>query len=464
MERKSGYGFLIKWFLMIIDLFIINLTFYLVCLLIPTVYSQDFFLHLRLSYLLLNTCYFLSITIVPLKIQDAILHIDKVVQRSLSVISLHLLLFVTSLIFLNFQPSIIFLGVFYFILFVVFSAWRICARLVIKKYRDKGHNYKNVIIIGADKVGIELYKKLKTSTDYGLKVIGIFDDNTLFKDTLSNYLGKISDLDKYLSENPVDELYYTLPVSEKNTLFEALNATEKHLVIFYIVPGFYSYLKKRMSLNYIDSIPIMRFKPEPLEYAHHRLFKRIFDIIVSSIFLTTIYPITHFIIGLFIKVSSPGPVIFKQLRTGLYGNDFYCYKFRSMRMNDDADKIQAKKDDPRKTKVGEFLRKYNLDEFPQFYNVLKGDMSIVGPRPHMLLHTEMYSQMIDQYMIRHLVKPGITGWAQVTGCRGETQTVEEMEERIKRDVWYIENCSFLLDLKILFLTVFNMFKGEKKAY
>jgi putative colanic acid biosynthesis UDP-glucose lipid carrier transferase len=180
--------------------------------------------------------------------------------------------------------------------------------------------------------------------------------------------------------------------------------------------------------------------------------------------MVTIYPIIYIIFGLLIKLSSPGPVIFKQLRTGLYGKEFYCWKFRSMRVNDAADEKQAQKNDPRKTRIGEFLRKTNLDEMPQFYNVLIGDMSVVGPRPHMLRHTEIYSMMIDKYMVRHLVKPGITGWAQVNGYRGETKNTEQMEGRVKRDVWYIENWSFLLDLKIVIVTVINMFKGEKNAY
>jgi putative colanic acid biosynthesis UDP-glucose lipid carrier transferase len=169
-------------------------------------------------------------------------------------------------------------------------------------------------------------------------------------------------------------------------------------------------------------------------------------------------------LGLGIKLTSKGPIFFKQKRTGENGIDFYCYKFRTMCVNQDADSKQATKDDSRVTKIGAFMRKTNLDEMPQFFNVFIGNMSIVGPRPHMLKHTEMYSKLIDQYMIRHFAKPGITGWAQVTGFRGETQRLEEMEGRVKRDVWYIENWSFFLDVRIIFMTVFNMFRGDKNAY
>ena len=163
-------------------------------------------------------------------------------------------------------------------------------------------------------------------------------------------------------------------------------------------------------------------------------------------------------------MQSPGPIFFVQKRTGLNGEDFNCYKFRSMHVNKDADMQQATLDDPRKFPFGNFMRKTNLDEFPQFFNVLKGDMSIVGPRPHMLKHTEIYSGMIDKYMVRHFSKPGITGWAQVTGFRGETKELWQMEERIKRDIWYIENWTFWLDMRIIAKTFVSIIKPDKNAY
>lgn len=160
----------------------------------------------------------------------------------------------------------------------------------------------------------------------------------------------------------------------------------------------------------------------------------------------------------------PGPVFFRQKRNGLNDKEFYCLKFRSMKVNADADRLQATKDDPRKTKWGNIMRKTNIDELPQFINVFLGDMSVVGPRPHMLKHTIEYSKLIDKYMVRHLVKPGITGWSQVTGYRGETRELKDMQGRIKGDIWYIENWSFWLDLYIIYKTVANVFKGEEKAY
>jgi putative colanic acid biosynthesis UDP-glucose lipid carrier transferase len=207
----------------------------------------------------------------------------------------------------------------------------------------------------------------------------------------------------------------------------------------------------------------LSIRPEPLENPLNTALKRVFDILFSGLFLI-FFPLILIPVAIAIKISSPGPVFFKQKRTGLRGKDFYCYKFRTMRVNDDSDRQQATKDDPRKTKLGDFLRRTSIDELPQFWNVFKGDMSVVGPRPHMIKHTEDYSKLIDTYMLRHLVKPGITGWAQVNGYRGETKELWQMAKRVQYDVWYIENWDFFLDLKIIYLTVANALRGEKNAY
>lgn len=172
----------------------------------------------------------------------------------------------------------------------------------------------------------------------------------------------------------------------------------------------------------------------------------------------------YLIIGTAIKITSPGPIFFKQKRSGEAGKEFLCYKFRSMRVNKDSDTMQATKNDPRKTKLGNFLRKSNIDELPQFINVLLGSMSVVGPRPHMLKHTEEYSKLVDKYMVRHLIKPGITGWAQINGFRGETKELWQMEGRVERDIWYLEHWTFMLDLYIIYKTVKNAIQGEKAAY
>jgi putative colanic acid biosynthesis UDP-glucose lipid carrier transferase len=201
----------------------------------------------------------------------------------------------------------------------------------------------------------------------------------------------------------------------------------------------------------------------PLSLPANRFVKRTFDIVFALVSLVITLPF-YPIIALIIKISSPGPVLFKQRRTGINGKEFTILKFRSMHVNADADKVQATKNDPRKFVFGDFMRKTDIDELPQFINVLKGEMSIVGPRPHMLIHTKLYSSLIRKYMVRHFVKPGITGWAQVTGFRGETKDLDLMKKRVRQDIWYLEHWSFWLDLYIIFLTIKSVFVRDKHAY
>jgi putative colanic acid biosynthesis UDP-glucose lipid carrier transferase len=253
-------------------------------------------------------------------------------------------------------------------------------------------------------------------------------------------------------------------LSANEKILDFLNFSENNVIKYYIVPAVGYYTSAPMLLDAVGNMPVFIVRKSPLNYAHNIIIKRLFDLVFSFVFLVTLFPIIYLIIAIAIKLSSPGPVCFVQQRTGKKGAIFKCYKFRSMQCNKEAHTKQATANDSRTTRVGSFLRCTNLDELPQFINVFKGDMSIVGPRPHMLLHTDQYSQLVNKYMVRHFVKPGITGWAQVGGFRGETKHVEQMEGRIKRDIWYLENWSLLLDIKIMWRTVVVTIKGDKKAY
>lgn len=465
MELNKKHGYLIQWLIGVGDLIVLNLLFFSVYYGLGLKYTSAISGNLREIALLLNFCYFFSLYFVPLQLHLSIVFIDKIVQRAFLLVTILLFLFATCLIFLNVGDVLAtFLLVFYLLTVVVFSLWRVLVRITLKMYRRKGYNFKKIIIVGAGKNGMELYRLMKDDLSYGFSVMGFFDDNISLQTVLPNYLGLTSEVEKYALANDIDEIYCTLPGTNDEKILRMLNFAEKHMIRFYIVPEFYRNIKKSLVMEVIESIPLLTVRREPLQAAYNRAMKRAFDILFSIFILLTIYPVLYIVVGLLVKMSSPGPVLFKQKRTGLYGQDFKCYKFRTMKVNAQADSLQAGKNDPRKTRVGDFLRKTNLDEFPQFVNVLFGEMSVVGPRPHMLKHTQQYSALIDKYMVRHLVKPGVTGWAQVTGYRGETKTLEQMEGRVKRDVWYIENWSFFLDLKIIVVTVLNMFKGEKNAY
>lgn len=465
MELNKKHGYLIQWLIGVGDLLVLNLLFFLVYYSLGEKYAGVISHNLREVVLLLNFCYFFSLYFVPIQLHMAVVFIDKIVQRAFLLVTFLIILFSTCLIFLNVGNVLAtFLVVYYVVATLSFCLWRVFVRVSLKIYRRKGYNFKKVIIVGAGKNGMELYRLMKDDLSYGFNVMGFFDDNISLKNILPNYLGMTQEVEAYVQENNIDEIYCTLPGNNDGKILRMLNFAEKHMVRFYIVPEFYRDVKKSLVMEVMESIPLLTVRREPLQAAYNRALKRSFDIVFSLSVLLTVFPVLYILVGILIKMSSRGPILFKQKRTGLYGQEFECYKFRTMRVNAQADTLQAVKNDPRKTRIGDFLRRTNLDEFPQFVNVLLGDMSVVGPRPHMLKHTEQYSALIDKYMVRHLVKPGVTGWAQVTGYRGETKTLEQMEGRVKRDVWYIENWSFFLDLKIIVVTVLNMFKGEKNAY
>jgi putative colanic acid biosynthesis UDP-glucose lipid carrier transferase len=348
-------------------------------------------------------------------------------------------------------------------------SWRMLMRQVIMKIRKRKENIRPIIILGSGNVASEIYQKIIKNPHNCYQLIGFFDDRfnddeILIGQDSFKLKGYLQDVIPFLKENKIDTIFCALPAGEDRKAIPILNYAENNLIRFYFVPDFKRFLSKKVNLHFIDDIPIVSLRTEPLEYLPNRFIKRIFDFVLSLIFLITLFPILLIIVGLSIKLTTKGPVFFKQKRTGKKGEDFICIKFRSMNQNKYADQIQATKDDFRVTKVGAFLRKTNLDELPQFWNVLIGDMSIVGPRPHMIKHTDEYSALIDKYMLRHLAKPGITGWAQITGCRGETKDVREMERRVKRDVWYLENWTLWLDIKIIFQTVWLMLTGDDKAY
>ena len=465
MILRNKQEYIIQWLIGTGDLIILNLIFYCIYNVLDPFFTKSMIPKMREIILLFNFCYFFSLYFVPIQLHVSVVFLDKIAQRSFYFVTVFIFLFFICLTFLNIGNDLsTFIIVYYLSALLIFSLWRVLMRIIVKQYRRKGYNAKNIIIVGAGKNGMELYQVIKTDLSYGFKVHGFFDDNTILKNVLPNYLGRLNQIEDYVKIHDIDEIYCTIPGTISNKISDLLNFAEKNMIRFYIIPDFYRDIKKSMVLEIMESIPLLTIRTEPLQSPYNRIIKRIFDLFFSAAILITVYPLLYIIAGTLIKISSKGPILFKQKRTGLYGREFECYKFRTMRINENADHIQASKDDPRTTKIGNFMRQTNLDEFPQFINVIRGEMSVVGPRPHMLKHTEQYSILIDKYMVRHLVKPGISGWAQITGYRGETRTLEQMEGRIKRDVWYLENWSFFLDLKIIVVTIIQMFKGDSNAY
>jgi putative colanic acid biosynthesis UDP-glucose lipid carrier transferase len=355
---------------------------------------------------------------------------------------------------------------FWICLVIVFFFERLALRACVRAYRRSAKHVCYTVLLGSKDNNLELLNELNDPGSSGYKVLGYFDEapRAEFPDNCP-YLGRKEVLIDYLTEHPeVQYLFCCLPSAQADYIRSLITFCENHLVHFYSVPNVRSYLHHRMTFHMLGTVPYLSLRPEPLRNPFNRFIKRLFDIVFSGLFLVLVFPFVWLVVAIITKVTMPGPIFFRQKRNGLNGVEFYCYKFRSMRVNKDADKVQATKDDPRKTRWGQIMRHYNIDELPQFWNVFKGDMSVVGPRPHMLLHTEQYSKLIDKYMVRHFVKPGITGWSQVNGARGETKELRDMERRIKGDIFYVEHWNLELDLFIIYKTVMNAIRGEKEAY
>ena len=351
-------------------------------------------------------------------------------------------------------------------LVVLLVILRLIERMIIKRMRQLGRNSRTVTLIGSDTEIQKVWELLLNDPTMGYKIIGYYADEEV-EDAEITRIGTLAGLMEDIRNGREvdfgDELYVCLSRKEKETLTTLAEVCDSQVTKFYFVPVSVESIGLNLKREYINDIEIFTTRESPLDNPVNQAVKRVFDIVVSIIALALTGLLFPFV-WLFIKIQSPGPLFFRQLRTGVDGEDFQMVKFRSMHVNKDADKLQATKDDPRKFPFGNFMRKTNIDELPQFWNVLKGDMSVVGPRPHMLAHTEEYSKKIGEYMVRHFVKPGITGWAQVTGYRGETKELWQMEERVRRDIWYMEHWSIWLDIRIVWLTFKTFFVRDKNAY
>jgi Undecaprenyl-phosphate glucose phosphotransferase len=351
---------------------------------------------------------------------------------------------------------------------ILMLVWRFGFIKILRFYRSRGFNTRKVIIVGAGPTGQEFRKMLSNKLEYGYNFLGFFDDEPeRFQELSDVIIGNVEDAKQFSIDNNVDEIFCALPYKQEEKVRDLVEFGDNNLIRLKIVPDFSRFLTHqlfRVDIDHYGIFPVLTIRSEPLENYINRIVKRTFDFCFSALVFSLILWWLIPLISLIVKLSSKGPVFFIQDRSGLKNQVFRVYKFRTMYMNDEANEKQAQKGDARITPIGSILRKTNLDEIPQFLNVFLGHMSVIGPRPHMLKHTEEYAQTIDKFMVRHFVKPGITGWAQVNGFRGEIKDHQDLENRVLADVWYIENWSLLLDLRIILLTVFNMIKGEEKAY
>lgn len=334
--------------------------------------------------------------------------------------------------------------------------------LLLKKYRSLGNNLRTTIVVGCDDSTKNVIKLFKSKSNLGYKYLGFFSDKTYKK---NEYLGDLKAVFEYASKNTVDEIYCSLSSLNKDQI-KKINkfAIDKNIVLKLIPNSNELYSKNQSTAYYDDALMVLNVHKLPFEFTENFYIKRVFDIFFSIFVCATILSWLIPVLWVIVKLESKGPLVFKQGREGINGEEFVCYKFRSMKVNELSDKVHATKNDLRVTKIGAFLRKTSMDELPQFLNVLFGDMSVVGPRPHLESLSLEYQKEVDDYLKRHIVKPGITGLAQVSGYRGEIKRKLDIKNRVRLDIFYIENWSFLLDIKIIIKTILNVFKGEEKAY
>ncbi len=404
-----------------------------------------------------------SYVLFPSLIQLRLIKYEDIIRRATSTCFM-MLLFVSLIIFVSkpfadFPRTFLFYSMLAYFIFMLTE--RIILRKILMRFRANKGNLKNVILVGNEQTVYQLFEILKTPI-YGYNIVGFFyDGECTNQEMAAKRLGGTGDIYGWLTvHSNINEIYGYFPKEQHDTINMMSKFCDNHLIRFYYIPAI-NVFKGNMAITFMEGIPVIARREEPLRKDSNKLAKRIFDIIFSSFVLLSIFPWIFIFVSVMIKIQSPGPIFFLQERTGLDGKIFKCIKFRSMKVNNDADEIQATKNDPRKFPFGDFMRKTNIDELPQFINVFLGDMSVVGPRPHMLKHTAEYSKLINHFMVRHFAKPGITGLAQVSGFRGETRYIDQMEGRVKKDIEYIENWTFLLDLKIIVKTVTNMFGKEK---
>ncbi|WP_370588462.1 undecaprenyl-phosphate glucose phosphotransferase [Robiginitalea sp. SC105] len=343
------------------------------------------------------------------------------------------------------------------LVFFSISIIKLIIYFLLLSYREKFRSsLQNVVIIGKNKKTDQLIHVFNTRKDYGYNFLKQFFPNEEGFDLRQCF--------EYIVSNNVNEIYCSVSELRNSEIVEIINFADNNLKTLKFLPDNKNIYAKKLKLEYYDYLPILSLRDIPLHNPINAFVKRSFDIAFSLVMVFGVLIWLTPLLAILIRLESKGPLFFVQKRTGLDNKEFYCYKFRSMAMNKDADRMQAGKNDMRVTRIGKFIRKTSIDELPQFYNVLFGNMSVVGPRPHMLKHTDEYASKVDKYMVRHFIKPGITGLAQVRGYRGEIERDSDIQNRIKFDIFYIENWSFLLDLKIIVQTVLNLFKGEDKAY
>ena len=452
--------------LVVLDLAVINFIFFFSQMLfrrslaISAVLEYDYFLYF------MNICWILITSLSGVYNSKTIVNFETFARRSMNAF-LYFIGFVT--LYLYFFHQIVISRTFIIMeltgIGVLLLANRFLFLLIYQYFRKKDYLMRKIMVVGYNPVAKKLVHYLENQS-INSRVVGFCEDQENVRE-ITNYpiLAGISGVLEECQRYGVTEIYSTIAPEQNASLYDLIRGAERNCIRFRIVPDLGVFMmKKQVYIDYLEDMPILSLRREPLEDLGNQIRRRIFDVFVSTLVCVFVLSWMIPLIGLLIMLESRGPVFFVQARSGKNNRPFKCLKFRSMVASPNADLTQATRNDKRITRLGAFLRRTSLDEFPQFLNVFKGDMSIVGPRPHMLKHTSDYSEVVDHFMLRQFVKPGITGWAQVNGYRGETRDLIQMEKRIEHDIWYLENWSLWLDVRIVFMTIVNLFRREQNAF
>jgi len=443
------------------DFFILNLLF-VIGFIVLHPYAQHLTDKHVLFYLYLNACWFVLFFVFGANNVDR-----NTRKRSIFFTYVKIIVFFFFFFLMYFQAVPLqfyprhHLKYLFALFFAVLIFWKFVLYYAFYFYRKYGYNYRNVIILGYGHKAKELSKYFLTNPWHGYRFLGFFDKE---KNEKQQIVGTWDDLKSFIEDNDINQVYISWDTIPRSVLANVTNLLADYPIKIRILPDLDNFAYKSAELVNYGMVPVLQIHPGPLSYWYNRLLKRSFDIALSLLIVVGFLSWFSLIIYIIDLIVYRQGIFFNQKRTCIDGKVFTCYKFRSMQKNDECDTVQATLNDSRITRVGRFLRKWSLDELPQFVNVLKGEMSIVGPRPHMLKHTEEYQKIVKRFMLRHTVKPGITGLAQVNGYRGEIKKPHDIIKRVKLDANYIESWTFNMDIKIIFLTIWVIIKGQETAY
>ena len=451
--------------LVILDLVILNL-FYLICQVIITNNIDSKFLNAYILYWTISNASWLAFSFVlRTYAEKVILSFDSFTKRTIQV---YLFWIIFIMFYLFFARQLEISRIFIVSSIACFGFGLLINRFIYlgirKHFKNSDYLIKKVLILGYNETAKKLAKYFEED-GLNTQLIGYVENDENVHE-LSNYpvLAELENTLQIAKKLNIQEIFSTITPEQNKDIYNLMYQSEKECIRFKIVPNLSIFMTREVHIEFFGELPILSLRTEPLDDVGNRIKKRALDLVISTFVILFVLSWLIPLFGLLIFLESGLPIFFSQLRTGKDKKPFYCWKLRSMKANKDANLKQATKNDARVTKIGKFIRQTSLDEFPQFLNVFRGEMSLVGPRPHMVKHTSDYSKVVDDYMVRQFIKPGITGWAQINGFRGEITNPEQIKMRVNKDLWYLENWTLWLDIQILFLTLYYIFKGDKNAF